>query len=69
MTMYIDVGNPGLPGHSPINMEKSSTGNGTVSGGAGYLTQTAAGVSGTSGFSLTNAEDYRAVTIGIAPAP
>jgi hypothetical protein len=65
----ISVGDPGLAGHTAITMEKSSGGNGTCSGGAGYLIQSAAGNSGTSSFSLTRSEQYRAVTVGIAPAP
>ena len=65
----IGVGNPGLAGHTAINMDKSGNGNGTASAGAGYLTQAAAGDSGTSDFSLTASEQYRTVTIAIAPAP
>ena len=63
----INSGDPGLTGHTPITMGKSSNGNGTVSGGAGYLSQTAAGDSGTSTFWLNATEEYRAVTIAIAP--
>ena len=65
----ISVGAPGLAGHTAITMDKSGAGNGTCSGGAGYLTQATAGSSGTSTFSLTRSEEYRTVTIGIAPAP
>lgn len=65
----ISVGDPGLSGHTVITMDKSSSGSGTTSGGAGYLIQASAGNSGTSNFSLTKSEQYRAVTIGIAPAP
>jgi hypothetical protein len=63
----ITVGNPGLPGHTPIVMDKSNTGNFSVSGGAGYLVQPTAGDSGTSDFALTNSEEYRTVTIAIRP--
>ena len=65
----INIGNPGLPGHTAIAMGKSGTGKTTASGGAGYTTQDAAGDSGTSTFTLTKAEEYRTVTIAIAPAP
>jgi len=65
----VSVGVPGLSGHTAITMGNSDTGNGTCSGGAGYLIQSTAGSSGTSTFSLTRSEQYRAVTIGIAPAP
>ena len=65
----ITVGAPGLPGHTGIAMGKSSNGNGTASVGAGYVMQAAAGDSGTSNFALTRSEEYRTVTIAIAPAP
>jgi len=42
---------------------------GTVSGGAGYVSQADAGGSGTSNFSLTDSEEARTLTIAIAPAP
>ena len=41
---------------------------GTVSGGAGYVKQSASGSSGTSNFSLTASEEARTLTIAIAPA-
>jgi hypothetical protein len=65
----ITVDSPGLSGHTAITMDESGTGNSTSSGGAGYVIQPTAGSSGTSTFSLTGSEQYRAVTIGIAPAP
>jgi len=65
----ITVDAPGLTGHTAITMDKSSQGNGTSSSGAGYVMQPAAGDSGTSAFALTNTEEYRTVTIAIAPAP
>jgi len=65
----VTAGDPGLPGHTVITMDQSSNGSGTASAGAGYLMQSAAGGSGTSNFSLNSSEQYRAVTVGIAPAP
>jgi hypothetical protein len=65
----ITIGDPGLAGHAAINMNESGTGANSASGGAGYATQAAAGNSGTSTFSLTSSERYRAVTVAIAPAP
>ena len=65
----ITVGDPGLTGHTAITMNRSDSGTGTTSGGAGYLIKAATGASGTSNFALTASENYRAVTIGIAPAP
>ena len=65
----ISPGNPGLSGHTAITMGSSGTGVSTASGGAGYLLQTGTGSSGPSTFSLTGSEEYRAVTIAIAPAP
>jgi hypothetical protein len=65
----ITVDDPGLSGHTPITMDKSGPQPGECSGGAGYLQQAAIGASGTSSFSLTAAEEYRTVTIAIAPEP
>ena len=65
----ISVGNPGLAGHTPITMDESSNGGNTASAGAGYLTQAALGDSGTSDFLLSASEQYRTVTLAIAPAP
>lgn len=62
-------GAPGLPGHTVINMRDSGQGPSTVSGGSGYIMQATAGISGTSSFSLTAAEQYVTITIGIAPEP
>jgi type II secretory pathway pseudopilin PulG len=42
-------------------------GNGTVSGGAGYILQSSSGDSGTSNFSLTSANEAQMITIAIAP--
>ena len=65
----VNVDSPGLSGHTPITMDESGTGWGTCSGGAGYIQQPAIGSSGTSTFSLTGWEQYRTVTIAIAPDP
>ena len=65
----ISPGDPGLSGHTAITMGASSSGSGTASGGAGYVLQSGTGDSGESSFSLTASEEYRAVTIAIAPAP
>jgi len=65
----VNVDSPGLSGHTPITMDESGTGFGTCSGGAGYIQQPAIGSSGTSTFSLTGPEQYRTVTIAIAPEP
>ena len=65
----ITAGAPGLAGHTAINMNDSGNGPSTTSGGSGHVLQPAAGDSGTSSFSLTSSEEYRTVTIAIAPAP
>ena len=63
----INVDDTGLADHTDITMDKSASGNGTCSGGAGYKQQSAIGDSGTSSFSLTGWEQYRTVTVAIAP--
>ncbi len=65
----INVGNPGLSGHSAIDMDSSSSSKNSASSGSGYKLQSTAGSSGSSTFTLTKNKEYRAVTIGIAPAP
>ncbi|MFW2403867.1 MAG: DNRLRE domain-containing protein [Gammaproteobacteria bacterium] len=65
----ITVDAPGLSGHTAITMDKSSQGNGTSSSGAGYVMQAVAGNSGTSAFALSASEEFRTVTIAIAPIP
>ncbi|MHC4676753.1 MAG: LamG domain-containing protein, partial [Planctomycetota bacterium] len=65
----ITIDNPGLSGHTAITMDESGSGSDTCSGGAGYVLQAAVGASGVSEFSLTRSEQYRTVTIAIAPAP
>ena len=63
----ITTDSTGLTGHTDITMDESSSGWGTCSGGAAYRQQAAAGASGTANFSLTSSEQYRTVTISIAP--
>ena len=46
-----------------------ASGGGVVSGGAGYVKQSAAGDSGTSDFALTESEESQMLTIAIAPDP
>jgi type II secretory pathway pseudopilin PulG len=64
----ITVDSPGLSGHTTITMDRSNTNSNACSGGAGYKQQAAIGASGTVNFALTGAENYRTVTIAIAPA-
>jgi type II secretory pathway pseudopilin PulG len=62
----ITVGNPGLPSdHNSITMNRSNTGSGSVSGGAGYKQQAGVGPSGTADFSLTSSKPYETVSIPI----
>jgi prepilin-type N-terminal cleavage/methylation domain-containing protein len=63
----ITIDSPGLGSCTAITMDKSNSGSGTCSGGAGYLKQSAAGSSGTVSFSLTASEQYRTATVAIAP--
>ena len=63
----ITADSTGLSGHTDITMDKSNSGNGTCAGGAGFVQQPAIGDSGTSTFSLSANEQYRTVTIAIAP--
>ncbi len=46
----------------------TTTSDGVVSGGAGYIVQSSAGSSGTSTFTLTASQEARMLTIAIAPA-
>jgi hypothetical protein len=65
----VNIDNAGLPaGYSTITMDESNNNNNACSGGAGWIQQAAAGASGSVDFTLTGAEDYRTVTIAIAPA-
>ena len=63
----VNVDNAGLSGHATITMDKSSTSNFSCSGGAGWVQQAAIGASGSVNFSLTKEEQYRTVTVAIAP--
>ncbi len=65
----INTGNPGLSGHTFITVDESGGGGHSCSGSAGYIQQETIGSSGTSSFQLTANEQYRCVTIAIAPAP
>jgi len=66
----ITVDSTGLVGHTTITMDKSNSGRrDTCAGGAGYVALPAIGASGASNFSLTAREQYRSVTIAIAPEP
>ncbi|MHC5073341.1 MAG: hypothetical protein ACYTFE_00790 [Planctomycetota bacterium] len=65
---YITVDDTGLDdGHTDITMDKSSSGTFNCSGGGGYKLQISTGSSGTATFDLNSSEEYRAVTIAIAP--
>jgi len=64
----VNVDNTGLSGYTDITMDQSSGGSGTCSGGAGYVQQPAVGDSGTEDFTLNGWEQYRTVTVAIAPA-
>ncbi len=64
----ISVDAPGLTGLTSITMDESSNSSTrSASGGAGYFMQTTAGGTGTVDFALTGSEEYRTVTIAIAP--
>ena len=58
----------GLPGYVTITMDNSSTNGGSVSGGAAYVYESA-GSTGSETFSLNDDEQYRTITLAIAPAP
>jgi len=59
----------GLSGHVTITADQSGSSFGSASAAAGIMTQNTAGDSGTSNFELQGTEQYRAVTIAIAPEP
>jgi hypothetical protein len=62
----ITIDSPGLPDHNVITMDRSNTGDGSVSGGAGYKMQASSGYTGTANFSLTPPDqEYVTATIGI----
>ncbi len=64
----ITVDDAGLSGYTTITMDENDGGPGSVSGGAAYQYQVEIGASGTDTFELTDDEQYRTVTIAIAPA-
>ena len=65
----VNVDDTGLDyGHYDITMDRSDTDWDSCSGGAGYKQQASIGSSGTVTFDLTGSEEYRTVTIAIAPA-
>ncbi|MCP4452176.1 MAG: hypothetical protein GY809_11990 [Planctomycetes bacterium] len=63
----ITVDDTGLSGYTTITMDKNDDGEGDASGGAAYQYQLEIGASGTGTFDLTDEEQYRTVTIAIAP--
>ncbi len=67
--MRVTVDAPGLPGHTPITMDLSSTSLlASVSAGAGYLSPlTPTGVTGPSAFALNALQLWSTGTIAIAP--
>ena len=65
----VNIDDTGLSGHTTITMNTSGTGNSSISGGAGYIYQSEAGSSGTDTFALTKPQEYRTITMAIAPVP
>lgn len=65
----ITVDDSGISGHTTITMDKSGSSASSASGGAAYVLQPSVGVSETANFTLTAREEYRTVTIAIAPDP
>lgn len=63
----INVGDPGMSGARPINMDRSSSKVNCVSGGAAYAMQVLAGSFNAANFTLTSSEEYVAASIAIAP--
>lgn len=64
----INAGDAGVGDHTTICSAASGSGSGTVSGAAAYTTLTDAGSSDASEFTLDKSEDYRTLTIAIAPS-
>ena len=60
-------GDAGMVGHTTIAANESDNGGGSVSGAAAYQMQAYAGTSGVATFGLSGKEEYRTVTIAIAP--
>ena len=65
----INVDNTGLSGHTDITMDRSLNGGGSASGGAAYTYQFITGSSGSINFALRRKEEYRTITLAIAPEP
>ena len=65
----VDVDDTGLAGHITITMDESKASNSSASGGAGYSYQLETGSTGSVNFDLRAKEQYRTVTLAIAPAP
>jgi hypothetical protein len=64
----INIDNTGIADHTTITMDESdSTSLYSCSGGAAYAMLPTAGDSGSTSFSLTSTEQFRTVTIAIAP--
>ncbi|MCF7974384.1 MAG: LamG domain-containing protein [Phycisphaerae bacterium] len=65
--IYVD--DTGLSGHTTITMDTSKWSSEAASGGAAYMYQLEAGNTGAESFVLSRKEEYRTVTLAIAPAP
>lgn len=63
----ITVDNAGINNHTTITMDYSNVNVNGVSGGAAYMFHSTAGTSSSYNFTLTSGEEYRTVTIAIAP--
>ena len=59
----------GLEGHSTLTMDKSDSGSGTCSGGAGFQQQATAGTSSAPDFNLLQGQSEQFVTLSLAIAP
>ncbi|MCF7972548.1 MAG: LamG domain-containing protein [Phycisphaerae bacterium] len=62
------IDDTGISGYTTITMDSNGGGKGAVSGGAAYIHQLEIGSSGTLNFELRNPEQYRTVTLAIAPS-
>ena len=65
----VSLGDAKMSGHTTIVAGESSGGFFTTSGAAAYQMQAYPGTSGTATFGLSGSEEYRTVTIAIAPDP
>jgi hypothetical protein len=63
----VNVDDTGISGYTTITMDHNGGGKGSASGGAAYRHQLQIGSSGAETFTLTGDEEYRTVTIAIAP--